>query len=158
MSFEYVCSKCGRRCKNAGALAMHMKKHKKKRAHLSIDYALLQTRFQKNCDRNEADKKAAPTSETKCQIPRGAVCDPTSKKCCSFTFKCFRLKYKCFPAPQAPSSSSITSIFNRCKSLRRPGKPRFIRVGYEVAGVSACSYSMLKINIPFKFQKLYTCD
>ena len=30
MSFEYVCSKCGRRCKNAGALAMHMKKHKKK--------------------------------------------------------------------------------------------------------------------------------
>ena len=30
MSFEYVCSKCCRRCKNAGALAMHMKKHKKK--------------------------------------------------------------------------------------------------------------------------------
>ena len=30
MSFEYVCSKCGRRCKNAGALATHMKKHKKK--------------------------------------------------------------------------------------------------------------------------------
>ena len=30
MSFEYVCSKCGKRVKNAGALATHMKVHKRK--------------------------------------------------------------------------------------------------------------------------------
>ena len=30
MSFEFVCSKCGKRVKNAGALANHMKVHKKK--------------------------------------------------------------------------------------------------------------------------------
>ena len=30
MSFEYVCSKCGKRVKNAGALATHIKVHKRK--------------------------------------------------------------------------------------------------------------------------------
>ena len=141
MSFEYVCSKCGRRCKNAGALAMHMKKHKKKEPTSASIMRFFKPASKKIAIEMKPIKKAVPTSEAKCQIPREPVCDPTSKQCSSFTIKCFRLKYKCFPAPQDPSFS-ITSIFNRRKSLRRPGKPRFIRFGYEVAGVSACSYSI----------------
>ena len=30
MSFQYICGKCGKSCKNAGGLATHMKTHKKK--------------------------------------------------------------------------------------------------------------------------------